>query len=99
MKNTTSITIETDDGKYKLSALVLPSGLLAMPSFSFNDQYWDNSIYLLRTLYPFLQGKYHKIDEDSCKELKSTFNKPLRKKLKSMFKQAALMGFFRESLN
>ena len=103
MKYTTYITIETDDGKYKLSALYFhKKDNYAIPSLILpNGESWDNSKYLIEYVYPFLQGGkfedsiYYTEDVVSIvEELKKDIPKEYRKELKGIFKKAIKMGMF-----
>lgn len=93
MKHTTYITVETDDGRYKLSALVEDDGSYHCPSLEVpkevdEDNYWDNSVYILGAVLPHLKGKCF------LPEL-LVIPKKDHKELKSVIKQGIKMGFFK----
>lgn len=53
------ITIQTEDNKYSISALINKNGDYVMPSFNIkentdNQEIWDNDTYLIEELYPKL---------------------------------------------
>ena len=99
MKHTTYTTIETTDGKYKLSALwYYKTGEYAMTSLELpNGEHWDNGRYLLNTLLPFLRKKYDEMELfGDIDKLKLEIPKEHRKELKGIIKQGIKLGFFKE---
>jgi hypothetical protein len=101
MKHTTYTTIETVDGKYKLYALwYYETNEFKAPSLCLpNEEHWDNEVYLLETLLPFLKKQYKKVkDKHEIDNLKRDIPKEYRKELKGIIKQGIKLGFFDESL-
>lgn len=97
MEFTTYTTIETDDSKYKLSALLINGEYkmtsLEIPKEIDNDNYWDNPDYLLNSLLPFLQKKKDKIKSDD-KSYK-LIPKDRRREIKKLIKEGVKLGFFK----
>lgn len=101
MKYTTYTTIETEDGKYKLSALLNDDleycmTALEVPQEVCSTTLWDNDRYIIKSVLPFLKKKYDKIesDDDSYKRIP----KDRRKEVKQIIKQGIKLGFFKNEL-
>jgi len=99
MKYTTSIIIETDDGKYKLCALFYYNeNKYAAPWIEIKGcDHIDNDRYIINTLLPFLKKKYDEMEcPDDKKQLKSDFPKDRRKEVKGIIKEGIKLGFFKD---
>jgi hypothetical protein len=100
MEYTTSVTIETDDGKYKLCAIIVNnipcSPWLEVPEDTDEDLYWENSTWLLNTLYPSLAGKRKRKKYNITDNTYELIPKDRRKEVRGIIKQGIKMGFFNE---
>lgn len=100
MKYTTYVTIETDDGNYKLSAIIINnipcSPWLEVPEDIDKDMLWDGSKWILDTLYPSLAGKKKRKEYNIIDNTYELIPKNRRKEVRGIIKQGIKMGFFNE---
>lgn len=99
-KHTVYTTIETDDGNYKLSALLKEDGSYTMTSLEVpkevdNDLYWDNGDYLLYSVLPFLKKNKSSIKNKEDRSYR-LIPKSRRKEVKGILKQGIRLGFFKD---
>lgn len=103
MEYTTSVTIETDDGQYKLTAIIYKLKLcmpyLEVPKEINENNLWDNSTWLLNTLYPSLAGKRKRKEYNITDNTYKSIPKDRRKEVRGIIKQGVEMGFFNDELN